>query len=91
MCNQLNSKFIENKRSHRIIEYITNENYEKFLKISNQNLLKDWQIIKENLLIIEKLKRSILMNKLIYIGYHILWWSKLIMYKIFYSTLITYI
>jgi hypothetical protein len=41
MCNQLYGKFIENKRSHRIIEFITNENYEKFLKISNQNLLKD--------------------------------------------------
>ena len=81
MNNSVYGKTMENVRKHGDYEIVNTVNTpERFQKLVNKPLFKHRYIINEGLVIVEKDKHTVELNKPIYMGMSILDYSKIHMY-----------
>ena len=85
MNNSANGKTMENVRRHGDYEIVNTP--ERFQKLVNKPLFKHRHIINEDLVIVEKDKHAVELNKPIYMGMSILDYSKIHMYSFYYDVL----
>ena len=85
MNNSVYGKTMENVRKHGDYEIVNTP--ERFQKLVNKPLFKHRYIINEDLVIVEKDKHIVELNKPIYMGMSILDYSKIHMYSFYYDVL----
>ena len=85
MNNSVYGKTMENVRKHGDFEIVNTP--ERFQKLVNKPLFKHRHIINEDLVIVEKDKHTVELNKPIYMGMSILDYSKIHMYSFYYDVL----
>ena len=85
MNNSVYGKTTENVRKHGDYEIVNTP--ERFQKLVNKPLFKHRHIINEDLVIVEKDKHTVELNKPIYLGMSILDYSKIHMYSFYYNVL----
>ena len=85
MTNSVYGKTMENVRKHGDYEIVNTP--ERFQKLVNKPLFKHRYIINEDLVIVEKDKHTVELNKPIYMGMSILDYSKTHMYSFYYDVL----
>ena len=85
MNNSVYGKTMENVRKHGDYELVNTP--ERFQKLVNKPLFKHRYIINEDLVIVEKDKHTVELNKPIYMGMSILDYSKTHMYSFYYDVL----
>ena len=85
MNNSVYGKTVENVRKHGDYEIVNTP--ERFQKLVNKPLFKHRYIINEDLVIVEKDKHTVELNKPIYMGMSILDFSKTHMYSFYYDVL----
>ena len=85
MNNSVYGKTMENVRKHGDYEIVNTP--ERFQKLVNKPLFKHRHIINEDLVIVEKDKHTVELNKPIYMGMSILDYSKIHMYSFYYDVL----
>ena len=85
MNNSVYGKTMENVRKHGDYEIVNTP--ERFQKLVNKPLFKHRYIINEDLVIVEKDKHTVELNKPIYMGMSILDYSKTHMYSFYYDVL----
>ena len=85
MNNSVYGKTMENVRKHGDYELVNTP--ERFQKLVNKPLFKHRHIINEDLVIVEKDKHTVELNKPIYMGMSILDYSKIHMYSFYYDIL----
>ena len=85
MNNSVYGKTMENVRKHGDYEIVNTP--ERFQKLVNKPLFKHRYIINEDLVIVEKDKHTVELNKPIYMGMTILDYSKIHMYSFYYDVL----
>ena len=85
MNNSVYGKTMENVRKHGDYELVNTP--ERFQKLVNKPLFKHRHIINEDLVIVEKDKHTVELNKPIYMGMSILDYSKTHMYSFYYDVL----
>ena len=85
MNNSVYGKTMENVRKHGDFEIVNTP--ERFQKLVNKPLFKHRHIINEDLVIVEKDKHTVELNKPIYMGMSILDDSKIHMYSFYYDVL----
>ena len=85
MNNSVYGKTMENVRKHGDYEIVNTP--ERFQKLVNKPLFKHRYIINEDLVIVEKDKHTVELNKPIYMGMSILDYSKIHMYSFYYDVL----
>ena len=85
MNNSVYGKTMENVRKHGDFEIVNTP--ERFQQLVNKPLFKHRHIINEDLVIVEKNKHTVELNKPIYMGMSILDYSKIHMYSFSYDVL----
>ena len=85
MNNSVYGKTMENVRKHGDFEIVNTP--ERFQKLVNKPLFKHRYIINEDLVIVEKDRHTVELNKPIYMGMSILDYSKIHMYSFYYDVL----
>ena len=85
MNNSVYGKTMENVRKHGDYELVNTP--ERFQKLVNKPLFKHRHIINEDLVIVEKDKHTVELNKPIYMGMSILDYSKIHMYSFYYDVM----
>ena len=85
MNNAVYGKTMENVREH--IDFEPVDTPERYQKCVNKPTFKHRRIINENLVGVEKVKATVKLNELIYVGMSILDLSKLHMYSFYYDVL----
>ena len=85
MNNSVYGKTMENVRKHGDYEIVNTP--EHFQKLVNKPLYKHRHIIHEDLVIVEKDKHTVELNKPIYMGMSILDYSKIHMYSFYYDVM----
>ena len=85
MNNAVYGKTMENVREHIDFEIVNTP--KRYHKCVNSPTFKHRHIINENLVGVEKLTHTVLLNKPIYAGMYILDFSKLQMYSFYYDVL----
>ena len=83
--NSVYGKTMENVRKH--VDYELVNTPERFQKLVNKPLFKHRHTINEDLVIVEKDKHTVELNKPIYMGMSILDYSKTHMYSFYYDVL----
>ncbi|GFR18461.1 uncharacterized protein TNCT_171031 [Trichonephila clavata] len=81
--NSVYGKTMENVRKHSNVQLVTSEKQAK--KLVAAPTFKRFKIITESLVVLEKLKSCITLNRPIYIGFVILELSKVLMYNFHYN------
>lgn len=81
--NSIYGKTIENLRKRRNIELCQNERRAK--RLTDSPAIKHFKIFNEDLVAVERVKQSVLMNRPTYVGFTILELSKVIMYQFHYQ------
>ena len=85
MNNSGNGKTMENVRKYGDFEIVNTP--ERFQKLVNKPLFKHRHIINEDLVIVDKDKHTVELNKPIYMGMSILDYSEIHMYSFYYDVL----
>ena len=85
MNNSVYGKTMENVRKHGDFELV--DNAIRFQKLVNKPTYKHRHIINENLVVVEKEKQTVELNKPIFMGMSILDYSKTHMYSFYYDVL----
>jgi hypothetical protein len=80
-------KTIENKREHRMMEIVTTR--DDFMKLSQLPQYDRHHIVSKNVVMMERKKTKVLLNRPIYIGVVVLELSKWLMYTFYYKVLYT--
>jgi hypothetical protein len=83
--NATYGKTIENKREHRMMEIVTTS--EDFMKFSQLPQYDKHHIVSRNVVMMERKKTKVLLNRPVYIGVVVLELSKWLMYTFYYKVL----
>ena len=78
-------KSMEDVRGHSLVNLVTDPT--KFLKLTSKPQIKQWKIINEDAVLVERVKAVVTLNKPIYTGFCILDLSKTLMYDFHYNVI----